>query len=164
MAGLDRYHKQLLDAFFRRNEGFFLTGGAALVGFHLHHRTTLDLALFTTEDVLDDGEAARVGAASALGAGIERLRTSPTFRRLPVSGGCDAVVIGLVHELAPQLDDAKRAVGGVRVNSPREIMANTLCTLLSRAELRDLVDVRALEQASLSVEEHLPLAAQKDGG
>ena len=43
-------------------------------------------------------------------------------------------------------------------------MANKLCTLLSRAELRDLVDVRALENEGLSVEEHLPLAVEKDAG
>jgi len=45
-----------------------------------------------------------------------------------------------------------------------EIMANKLCTLLSRAELRDLVDVRALDREGLSVEEHMPLAAEKDTG
>ena len=45
-----------------------------------------------------------------------------------------------------------------------EIVANKLCTLLSRAELRDLVDVRALDREGLSVEEHLPLAATKDAG
>ena len=43
-------------------------------------------------------------------------------------------------------------------------MANKLCTLLSRGELRDLVDVRALEAAGVSVEDHLSLAMQKDGG
>jgi aryl-alcohol dehydrogenase-like predicted oxidoreductase len=43
-------------------------------------------------------------------------------------------------------------------------MANKLCTLLSRAEIRDLVDVRALEEAGFSVEEALPAAQMKDGG
>jgi len=43
-------------------------------------------------------------------------------------------------------------------------MANKLCTLLSRGELRDLVDVMALEQAGHRVEEHLEFAARKDAG
>ena len=43
-------------------------------------------------------------------------------------------------------------------------MANKLCTLLSRGELTDLVDVRALEDAGFNVEDHLPLAMQKDEG
>ena len=62
------------------------------------------------------------------------------------------------------LDKFQLEIRGIRVDSTREIMANKLCTLLSRAELRDLVDVRALEQAGLSVEEHLPLATEKDAG
>jgi hypothetical protein len=52
----------------------------------------------------------------------------------------------------------------VRVDPPEEILANKLCTLLSRSELRDLVDVYALEQAGFRVEDALPLAEKKDGG
>lgn len=46
----------------------------------------------------------------------------------------------------------------------REVLANKLCTLLSRAELRDIVDVRALEDAGLKIEDHLALANRKDAG
>lgn len=35
--------RDLLDAFFAREQGFFLTGGAALAGFYLRHRETTDL-------------------------------------------------------------------------------------------------------------------------
>lgn len=38
---------EVLGEFFRREQGFFLTGGAALAGFHLCHRETHDLDLFT---------------------------------------------------------------------------------------------------------------------
>jgi hypothetical protein len=40
----------VIRAFFEREHDFFLTGGAALAGFHLGHRTTGDLDLFTTDD------------------------------------------------------------------------------------------------------------------
>ncbi len=163
-TGLDRFQRDLLEAFFAREQRFFLTGGAALVGFYLHHRQTLDLDLFTTEDHLEDGEAALFGAAQELGATVERLRTSTNFRRFLVRRGNESVVADIVRDLSPQIDTEKPVRDGIRIDSPREIMANKLCTLLSRGELRDLVDVMALEQAGHRVQEHLELAARKDAG
>jgi hypothetical protein len=55
-------------------------------------------------------------------------------------------------------------IDGILVDPPEEILANKLCTLLSRAEIRDLVDVRALERSGLGVEGALAAAARKDGG
>lgn len=46
---LTALRREILDAFFQRERGFFLTGGAALAGFHLGHRTTDDLDLFTLQ-------------------------------------------------------------------------------------------------------------------
>ena len=43
-------------------------------------------------------------------------------------------------------------------------MANKLCTLLSRSEIRDLVDVQALEKAGFSLDNALKVAAKKDTG
>lgn len=53
---------------------------------------------------------------------------------------------------------------GIRVDPPQEILANKLCALLSRGEIRDLVDVRELEKAGYSIEEALAEASKKDGG
>lgn len=164
MIGLDNFQQEILVAFFARQRGFYLTGGAALAGFHLGHRTTLDLDLFTNEDLMDEGEQALLETARDLDVGVERLRTSSDFRRFLLTRGSESLVVDLVRELAPQIDEEKIEIRGIPVDSTREIMANKLCTLLSRAELRDLVDVRALEDVGLSVEEHLPLAAEKDAG
>ena len=164
MTGLDSFQQEILTAFFERQQGFFLTGGAALVGFHLKHRTTLDLDLFTNEDLMDEGEQALVEIARAREIDLERLRTSSDFRRFLLTRGSESLVVDLVRDLSPQIDEEKPEIHGIRVDSPREIMANKLCTLLSRAELRDLVDVRALDREGLSIEEHLPLAAAKDAG
>ena len=46
---LTPHQNDLVNAFFRHGKGFFLTGGAALAGFHLHGRETSDLDLFTAE-------------------------------------------------------------------------------------------------------------------
>ena len=53
---------------------------------------------------------------------------------------------------------------GVLVDPPAEILANELCTLLSRGEVRDLVDVLFLERAGHRVEDAIGPASTKDGG
>jgi hypothetical protein len=51
---LTRLQRSLLEAFFRAESRFLLTGGAALAGFYLHHRPTLDLDLFTLDPAAFD--------------------------------------------------------------------------------------------------------------
>ncbi len=161
---LTALQQQVLDAFFRREQRFFLSGGAALAGFHLAHRRTHDLDLFTTVDIIEDGERALALAAEALGATIEKIQTAPDFRRRIVRRGEEAVVVDLVRDRAPQGPLPKQSFGDIRVDPPQEILANKLCALLSRSELRDLIDVYALEQAGFRVEDALPLAEKKDAG
>lgn len=153
-----------LRAFFAQEDRFFLTGGAALAGFHLGHRATHDLDLFTLADAMEAGFTAILTATRQLGASLESLQTSPEFRRVLVRRGPEAVVIDLVRERVAQRVPDKPVVHGIRVDPPEEILANKLCTLLSRAEIRDLVDVRALELAGYRMEEALPAAMRKDGG
>ena len=43
-------------------------------------------------------------------------------------------------------------------------MANKLCTLLSRSEVRDLVDVLALDRSGVRVEDAMAVGLTKDGG
>jgi len=154
----------VLEAFFRRERRFFLTGGAALAGFYLGHRASLDLDLFTSEDVLAQGVAALGDAARELGAELEPMSTSPEFLRFLVQRGGEAVVVDLVRDRTETTGATKRSFGVVLVDPPEEILANKLCALLSRAELRDLVDVEALEAAGYRMEEALPTAARKDAG
>ena len=161
---LSSLQQEVLDAFFQREKRFFLTGGAALAGYYLGHRSTEDLDFFTTEDCLEEGSHRLQVVARQMDAEIESLRTSPDFRRYLVRRGEEAAVVDLVYDRAPQLCPEKRSVGQLRIDPPEEILANKLCTLLSRAEVRDLVDVRALERAGYPVESVLDLASRKDGG
>lgn len=50
------------------------------------------------------------------------------------------------------------------MDEPAEILANKLCALLGRMELRDLVDVRALLDSGLELEPAIARAMEKDGG
>lgn len=161
---LTTLQKDFLDAFFGREDRFFLTGGAALAGFHLGHRETHDLDLFTLSDALDDGLTIATEIARQWGASLETIHTSPDFRRLLLRRGSEAVVIDLVRERVHQMVPEKPVMSGIRVDPPEEILANKLCTLLERAEIRDLVDVHALEMAGCRVEDALPFAALKDTG
>lgn len=55
-------------------------------------------------------------------------------------------------------------VGSIRIDAADEILANKLRALLSRAEVRDLVDVMVLERTGLELVEGLRNASRKDGG
>ncbi len=157
--------RELLQAFFEREQGFFLTGGAALAGFYLKHRETTDLDLFTeSREALERGSHALGAAADSLGATVRRRQLSPGFERYVVTRGNESVVVDLVWDRAPQAISEKRRVGVVRIDPIEEILANKLTTVLSRGEERDLVDLLLLERAGHKIESALPAAIAKDGG
>jgi hypothetical protein len=79
----------------------------------------------------------------------------------------EQVVIDLVAEPVPhQHSPIDRRLGSVSilVDTPQEILANELATLLHRAEIRDLIDVRDLLRAGRDLSRGLEDAARKDGG
>jgi predicted nucleotidyltransferase component of viral defense system len=157
--------EEILLLFFERENRFFLSGGAALAGFHLQHRTTADLDLFAdSADVIDAGESALRAVAAHLGAIVKNVQTEPTIRRRLLERGNDRVMVDLVVDEAVQGYPDKLLFGAVRVDPPEEILANKLCTLLSRSEIRDVVDVYFLERAGFRVEDAIALAQRKDGG
>lgn len=161
---LTKLQNDLLSAFFARENNFFLSGGAALVGFHLRHRETHDLDFFTLENEIESGARLLAEIARKLKAEIESIQTTPDFRRLLVKRGNEAVVVDLIREYAFQISPDKPVINGIRVDPPEEILANKLCTLLSRSEIRDLVDVRELENAGFDLENALKAAGKKDSG
>lgn len=161
---LTSLQKEVLDSFFRRESRFFLTGGAALAGFHTGHRETNDLDLFSTTTDPESGAEALAATARDLGASLEPLRTGPEFRRFLLKRGPEAVVVDLVREKSHQWVSEKPVLQGIRVDPPQEILANKLCALLSRGEIRDLVDVRELENTGYSFAEALAEASKKDAG
>ena len=90
--------------------------------FLLRQWRELDLLdLFVTKDVLEEGLAALGAVARELSATSEEILTTPDFRRRLLRRGRESVIVDL------------------------------LCTLLARAEVRDLVDLRALEGSGLEL-------------
>jgi len=164
-SALTPIQTELLEALFAREDGFFLSGGAALAGYHLGHRATDDLDLFTPDrEAFERGRFALRDAAASIGAGLEVRQEAPGFLRLVASRGEEAVVVDLVLDPVPQRVAEKPIVGGIRVDPPEEIVANKLAALAGRAETRDLVDLLFLERAGYGIEEALDAALAKDGG
>ncbi len=161
---LTELQHRFLRAFAARSSAFFLTGGAVLAGWVLGHRRTEDLDLFTADDkAMSDGERIVRAAAAEVGASVEAVQTHPDFKRYLLRAGSESVVVDLVRDRVPQLRP-KVVRDGLLTDSAEEIMANKICTLVSRSEIRDLVDLYFLERAGFEVESFLSDAVKKDGG
>ncbi|MBN2493086.1 MAG: nucleotidyl transferase AbiEii/AbiGii toxin family protein [Deltaproteobacteria bacterium] len=147
---------------------YTLVGGAALAGFHLGHRETRDLDLFWRgRDRLGDLTALVERELAAAGFEIQRLQSAPAFSRLRVARSDEVVVVDLAAEPGEAVHpDAEADLGGVQilVASAQEILADKLCSLLGRAEIRDLQDVIALLAAGRDLRLALRDAPRKDGG
>lgn len=147
---------------------FTLTGGGALAGIHLKHRTTRDLDLFwRNRKELGVLPRLAVERLEAAGVAAEVLQSAPSFHRIRASEGGEACIVELVAEPFPAVEDPQTAdLGGasIAVDTPHEILVNKLCALLGRSELRDLVDIRALLEAGADLERAIADAPRKDAG
>lgn len=162
---LSPLQREVLDAIFKREQGLFLTGGAALAGFHLGHRTTDDLDLFTLDaDAFERSRYVLDAIAAELGAELVVRQDAPGFRRYALSRGDEAVIVDTVYERSAQRIPRKPRVGAIVVDPPEEILANKLTAIVGRMEERDLVDLLYLERAGHRVEDALASAFEKDGG
>jgi hypothetical protein len=162
---LTSFQRDLLLAFFDHERGFFLTGGAALAGFYLHHRETSDLDFFTHDgEAFERGVFALRAAAAQLGATLTIKQDAPGFKRYLVSRADESLLVDTVWERVPAAYPSKREFGRIVIDSPEEITVNKLTTLVSRSEPRDIVDLMLLERLGCSIDAALPKALEKDGG
>ncbi|MCK4470303.1 MAG: nucleotidyl transferase AbiEii/AbiGii toxin family protein, partial [Anaerolineae bacterium] len=98
-----------LQRFFNLDVGqrFFLTGGTALAAFHLHHRISDDLDLFTLDvEALADVDREIESLAAELNCTIGRARRAEHFRQfllLPQEEQMGPPLqVDLVHDVGPQ--------------------------------------------------------------
>lgn len=144
-----------------------LTGGGALAGLYLGHRKTRDLDLFWHGLHVLPELSELLGALESEGVQVDVLRRTPAFVELRARSGDEVTVIDLVADPVPTVEVPTRVeVDGisVQVDTLHEILVNKLNALLSRSELRDLVDLRALLAAGADLPRGLVDAEQKDGG
>jgi len=145
---LSRLQQQIIAELAHLEPKGVVTGGAALVGFHLAHRTTRDIDLFfrglsqlgrLPETVLQ--------RLTGSGLGVTTVQRSPGFCRLRVTDGAETCVVDLVAEPVAAIEAPLQVeVGGevVLIDSRHEILVNKLCAVLGRSEIRDLVDLQHL--------------------
>ena len=148
---------------------FTLTGGGALAGFHLGHRTTRDLDLFwrNRPELGEIGAEVRRQLAGE-GLQVDVIETGSTFMRLRAADAeGNTCVIDLVADPGGPLlppEQITRDRLALQIDSRRQILANKLCALLGRSELRDLIDTQALIEAGEDLDLGLSDAARQDGG
>jgi len=98
---------------------------------------------------------------------VESVQSAPAFHRLRVSGSGENVLVDLVAETVPAVEEPREFVlEGVTilVDTQHEILVSKLCTLLERSELRDLLDVQVLLEAGGDLGRALTEAPSKDAG
>jgi hypothetical protein len=156
-----------LERFFAADVGqaFFLTGGAALAAFHLHHRLSVDLDLFTSDELsLREASALFPRLAVDLGCQIGQARTTEHFRRFllePESG--PLLQVDFVRDFSPQFGQHSR-FGEIVVDSVENIGANKLIAMLSRTDAKDFVDLAFILRAGHDLDDLLAKAQEKDPG
>jgi len=165
---LSEIQKRVLDAVAGVEPPFILSGGAALAGVHLGHRTTRDLDLFwRNRPRLEDLPYVVEQSIATAGFVVETLRTTPAFVQLRVNDPTAMVVVDLIAESADSIEPPGRHRVGdaeILVDSARAILAEKLCALLERSELRDLVDIEALLRSGEKLDVALADAPRRDRG
>jgi len=154
-----------LSFFFQGDPPFFLTGGTALSAFYLQHRYSEDLDLFTLDsDAFDRVPLYVADTGARLKASINSLQTAPQFHRYRIFRNQESVIVDFVKEVVPQIFTVKNRFDGIVVDTLNDITANKVCTVVSRAEIKDYIDLYFLARAGYPLEEFIRPAQQKDAG
>jgi hypothetical protein len=156
-----------LTRFFATDTGqlFFLTGGTALSAYHLHHRLSIDLDLFTLDGLaLRETDVLIPQLAADLGCRIGRARRTEHFCQFllePEAG--ESLQIDLVQDFGPQYGEHIK-VGTIVVDSIENIGVNKLTAILGRTEPKDFVDLYFILHAGYDFDDLMAKAQEKDLG
>jgi hypothetical protein len=74
------------------------------------------------------------------------------------------VIVDFVKEVVPQISEVKNKVDGIVVDTLDDIAANKICTVVSRAEIKDYIDLYFLARAGYPLEKSIKPAQRKDAG
>jgi hypothetical protein len=117
---------------------FYLSGGTALAAFHLHHRSSDDLDLFTREPL--DGRAI-VHLINAAGDGPATPRRVYDRLGFLLSVGGEPLRVEFARYDVDHLEAPEPRYGRLRVDGLRDILANKLSAMVERTEPKDYADV-----------------------
>jgi predicted nucleotidyltransferase component of viral defense system len=117
---------------------FFLTGGTALSVYYLHHRTSEDLDLFTVDKSVVLNEIS-FWIKNTFVSNQKVIKSSQTFLSLLIH----EVKVDFVIDRLSGVEDREYVPvdsNTIMIDSPENIAANKLCTLVSRTEPKDFID------------------------
>lgn len=153
-----------LNAFFGVTDAFYLTGGMALAGFYLAHRTSIDLDLFTeSDDAFEHLGVIMADAAKHLGVRVDAVRTTPYFKHFEADMPGGPLTLHSARDVAGRLAPVQHC-GAILVDGIEDITANKLCAMLGRSAMKDFVDLYFLHHVGFTIANSLTAARQKDGG
>lgn len=160
--------KAFLEVFFASpiGERFFLTGDTALAAFHLYHRLSDDLDLFTLDDLALEAAVRPVeDVAADLGCTMERTRVSQYFQQFFLAHPQQEhpLKIDMVRDFGPQYGE-HLTDGRIIVDALDNIAANKLLALFGRADIKDFVDLYFILQAGYDFDDLFARAQRKGAG
>jgi len=123
-------------------ESFFLTGGTALSVFYLHHRQSNDLDLFTDQEA--DLPELDFVLKTTYRHEYVRIKDSANFLSVLIRDVKVDFVIDRLSLREEREQYALDAAQRLRIDTPRNIVSNKLCAVVSRVEPKDYVDLHAL--------------------
>jgi len=145
-------------------ERFYLTGGTALAEFHLGHRLSLDLDLFTAEEgLIVPFSHALESRFSAEKCSVTTIKRFATHVELELSEGEEKLRLDLGLDSPFRLEPPLLSEYGVWVNGYQDLVIEKMLAYYGRTEPRDAVDLYFILQRE-SPEKLLSLASRKDPG
>ncbi len=144
-------------------EHFTLTGGTALGAFHLHHRRSRDLDLFSEHDVPLSTIDAFLRSVPDLEIGSFQKRYDRKLFTATVAG--QALEVEFTKFPFGHVCGRQEVAPGLWVDTPNEILVNKLLAMADRCDAKDDVDVYFLLRAAgaPSLLEAMRLAERKFG-
>lgn len=132
-----------------------LMGGTALA-VHLHHRVSRDLDLFTFDDFDPQALAARLAERGPFAV--------TTVAEGTLNGIFDEAKVQFLWARGQHQLEEPTEVAGLRIGSISDLLATKLKVIGDRGELRDYVDLMAIEQlAHRTAEEGIEIYLQRYG-
>ncbi|MBI4079170.1 MAG: nucleotidyl transferase AbiEii/AbiGii toxin family protein [Candidatus Levybacteria bacterium] len=165
---LTKLQREALVHFFgtQLGQAYFLTGGTALAGFYFHHRKSVDLDLFTFEDIeLPIMKQVLAFVAKKTKTVLDHRLATENYHKFFLLGKDEELKIDLVKE-QPVHFGKIQSFDTIRVDALENIGSNKITAIFGRTEPKDFVDLYFIlkKQRAFSFKKLFEDAKKKDIG
>lgn len=148
---LTKLQSKVLQSFFSEpiSKSYFLTGGTALSGYYFFHRESIDLDLFTFEDIeIEPIRQIFKDIADKEHLTLDHRVATRDYHKFFLIGKTEELKIDLVKEQKVHFGDIK-VFDKVRVDSIENIGSNKITAIFNRTETKDFIDLYFILQKKL---------------